>query len=308
MVAVKLEGEADGGAAARLGVDREEVDPVVLGDKVLDDLKVVDAALDESGHAADRVGPGEGVNVVLDGQHGGGVDGSPGENASVDLALLGHPKNLGKGAVFGHVALEALDGPGGKDEDAMGPLSSEDLLPGVCGDVELLPRHLHGEASGGCVAKGEALPVIANEITSSLDPNTASGTVEGEEDVVLGVHLGQVGKVAIIGSVLVDSHGVLKLEVGDGISEPPLSETLPVANVNVTGAEHVPHSHLVGSSVGSGDNADKVVLRDVEEPLGLVNGVLQGGLADLGCAYGGIWCLCEYTQCDLRPMQPTTDQ
>jgi len=101
-------------------------------------------------------------------------------------------------------------------------LPAEDLLPAVGGNIELLPRHVHGEAGGGSVAEGKALAVVRDEIASLLDANSGGGAVEGETDVVLGVDLGEVREGSVVGCVLVDIDSVAEVEVGDGVTEPAL--------------------------------------------------------------------------------------
>jgi len=82
--------------------------------------------------------------------------------------------------------------------------------------------------------------------------------------------------------VLVDSDGIPKFQVADGIGEPSLAERFPMTNIDVAGTEDVPHGHLVGAGVGGGDNADEVVIRDAEDALGLRDGKGKTLLAELG--------------------------
>lgn len=103
--------------------------------------------------------------------------------------------------------------------------SSENLLPRVSSNIELLPRHIHSKASTSSITQSQPLPIILNPITVGY-ADSGSGTVEGEADVVVGVDEGEVGEVTVVGGVLGDGYGVLELEVAGGVAEPALSETV----------------------------------------------------------------------------------
>lgn len=260
----------------------QKVNPFVFFDEFFHNGKVGFGFLDESGKSTDGGTPFQGVNVVLDGQHGGGVDGGSLEDGGIDLALLDHAKNLGKRTVFRSVGFETLDGSGTQDEHTVGSFSSQNLLPRVGGDIKLFPRHVHGKAGRGSIAHGDTGSVVRNEITSSRNTNSRGGSVEGEANVVVRVGLRHIGKGSVVGSVFVDLDRVSEVEVGNGITEPSLSEGFPVEDIDVLGSQHVPHGHFVGSGIGGGDNSDEVVLRDAQDALCLVNGVSETFLSDLG--------------------------
>ena len=300
LISSQVQSKANRGGRAGLGILGKEVDPGrVLANKLVHDGEVVLGPLDEGGDTAERVSPGEGINVILNGKHGGGVDGGTLEDTGIELALLGKTEDLGKGAVLRGEGLETLNSTGAEDEDAVSTLTTEDLLPGVGGDVELLPGHVHGKAGRGGIAEGKALAIVGDEIASLLDADAGGGTVEGEADVIFGVGLAKVGKFTVVGSVLVDGDGIPKLQVADGIGEPALAEGFPMTNIDVAGAEDVPHGHLVSTGVGGGDDADEVVIGNAKEALGLRNGKGKTLLAELGAVRAAEDALVEVS--DLVP-------
>mmetsp|Transcript_5831 Transcript_5831/g.15814 ORF Transcript_5831/g.15814 Transcript_5831/m.15814 type:complete len:417 (-) Transcript_5831:227-1477(-) len=282
LIGIQIQRQANGGGGTCGWVLGEEVDPFVLRDKVFEDAEVVLAHLDESVDATRSVSPLQGVDVVLDSEHGWCVDGGTFEDSGIDLSLLDHAEDLWQRTVLRCVGLQSFDGAWAEDEDTVGTLSSENLLPGVGGDVELLPWHIHGEASGGGIAKGEPGSVIGDEVAAILDADTGGGSVEGEADVVIRIGLGEVWETAVVGGELGDLDGVLELEVGDGIREPSLAEGFPVADVDVALSEDVPHGHLVGSGVGGWHDTDVVVIWDLQDALGLADGECETLLSDLG--------------------------
>ena len=107
----------------------------------------------QAAQAADRVGPLERVDVVLDAEHGGGVDGGAFEDPTVELALLGQPEDLGQRAVGRAEALEPRHRTWAEDEHTVRPLAPEHLLPRVRRDVALLPGNVHRECRRGGVAQ-----------------------------------------------------------------------------------------------------------------------------------------------------------
>ena len=90
------------------------------------------------GQAADAGGPLQGVEVVLDAQHRGRVDGRALEDVEVDLAALGHAEQL-RHRPGGRVALQPGHGAGRQDQHAVRGLAAERLLPGEGDDIELGP-------------------------------------------------------------------------------------------------------------------------------------------------------------------------
>ena len=81
------------------------------------------------------------------------------------------------------------------------------------------------------------------------------------------------------------------MEVGNGIPEPSLAERLPVAYIDITCSEHVPHGHFVGSGIAGGYDADGVVVGDAQELFGVGDGQGEAFFADFG-AVGSAHCSC----------------
>ena len=67
----------------------------------------------------------------------------------------------------------------------------------------------------------------------------------------------------------------------DCVIVPALAEALPVARVHGSLAEHVPHGHLVGPGVAGGHDGAEVVVRHLQNALGVLDGLAQPGLAEL---------------------------
>ena len=70
--------------------------------------------------------------------------------------------------------------------------------------------------------------------------------------------------------MLRDVDRITELCVEDGVGEPSLPEALP------------PHGHLVHPSVGRGDDADEVVVGDVEHALCLIDSEFETFPLELG--------------------------
>mmetsp|Transcript_10117 Transcript_10117/g.18163 ORF Transcript_10117/g.18163 Transcript_10117/m.18163 type:complete len:218 (-) Transcript_10117:115-768(-) len=164
----------------------------------------------------------------------------------------------------------------------MGSLSSQNLLPTVRGNIQLLPWHVHGEDRRGGVTQRQTGPVIGDPIASILHAHAASSSVESEANIPVFVRLGQIGKLSVSCSVLSHLDRVAELEVADGIGEPAFAEALPVADVDVLGSKHVPHGHFIRASVGGGDDSDEVIIGDAEHALRFVDGEFETFLSEFG--------------------------
>mmetsp|Transcript_53466 Transcript_53466/g.159979 ORF Transcript_53466/g.159979 Transcript_53466/m.159979 type:complete len:422 (+) Transcript_53466:546-1811(+) len=282
LIGIEIERQTDGRGRSRRLILGEEIDPIVLGHERFDGGEVILGPLHESRLAPHGIGPLQRVDVILHGDHGGSIDGGALEYSRLDLALLGESKDLGEGTVLGGVGFEAFDGAGTENEHSVGALSPQHLLPRVGGDVELVPGHIHGEACRGGVAHGQSGPIVRDEIGPVRDAHARGRAIEGETNVVVAAGLGQIGKLAVVGRVLGDVDGVPQFQVGDGVGEPSLAEGFPVADVDVAGAEHVPHGHLVRARVGGGDDADEIIVGHSEDALRLGDGQREAFLAELG--------------------------
>mmetsp|Transcript_15789 Transcript_15789/g.43676 ORF Transcript_15789/g.43676 Transcript_15789/m.43676 type:complete len:287 (-) Transcript_15789:588-1448(-) len=207
-VGSQVQCEADGSARASGGILGQEVNPVVFFNKFLHDGKVGLGLGNQSRKSADGIGPFQGVDVILNSQHGRRVDGGSLEDSAINLSLFDHAENLWKRSPFGCVRFQSLNGLGTEDEHTVGSFSSQNLLPRVGGDIKLFPRHIHGEASRSGIAHGDTGTVVRDEVAAGGNTNSRGSTVEGEADVVVRVGLGHIGERSVIGSVFVDFNAV----------------------------------------------------------------------------------------------------
>ena len=160
----------------------------------------------------------------------------------------------------------------------MGALAAEHLLPGEGDDIELGPIEPLGEGRRGGVADGEARAVSRDPVAIG-HLHARRGAVPGEDHVMVEIHGGEVGDVAIAGG---DDAGVLQLELLDHIRDPALAEAFPGEHVDAPRAEQRPHGHFDRAGVGGGHDADEIVGGDLQDFAGEIDGQLQLHLADLG--------------------------
>lgn len=263
---------------ARLRLHGQEVDPVVLAHELGDDAGIAVGALHQAVEPAHLPGPFQRVDIVLDRQHGGGVDGLAGEDALDQLAARGHAEDFRQrpGRL---VAFEPGDGARREHDHAMRGLAAEHLLPGEGDDIEFWPVEALGEGGGGGVADGQPLAIVSDPAGVD-DAHARGGTVPGEDDVaVLGVDLLQVRQFAIGG---VEGADIRKLELLDDIGDPAGAEALPTDHVDAAGAQQRPERHLDGAGIGGRHDADAVIGGDLQHLARQVDRSFQLVLADLG--------------------------
>ena len=137
-----------------------------------DGRRVRVGARDQRVEPADRIRPGERVEVVLDAQHGRRVDRLAGEEALDELAALRHAEDL-RHRPGRRVGLKPLDGARREHDHAVLRLAAEHLLPGEGHDIELVERQRLREGGAGRVADRQAGAVRAR---SSRRPARARRT------------------------------------------------------------------------------------------------------------------------------------
>lgn len=279
--------QAHRGVRARLRLQREEVDPVVLAHELGDDAGVAIGTLHEAVEPADLLGPGQRIEIILDREHGRRVDRLAGEDALGELAARGHAEDFRQrpGRLVGQ---EPLDRTGREHDHAMRGLAAEHLLPGEGDDIELGPIELLGEGGRGRVADRQPLAVIGDP--AGVDDAHARGrAVPGEDDVaVLAVDLLQVRQFAIGGG---EGAHIRQLELLGDVGDPALAKALPGDHVDAAGAQHRPHRHLDGAGVGGRHDADAVIGRDLQHLARQVDREFELVLADLGAVRAAERCI-----------------
>ena len=75
---------------------------------------------------------------------------------------------------------------------------------------------------------------------------------------------------------------IIEFQLLDHICHPAFSEALPGEHVHGPGAKQGPQRHLHGAGVRRRHDADAVILGHPKEHTGLVDGLLELGLAELG--------------------------
>ena len=160
----------------------------------------------------------------------------------------------------------------------MGALAAEHLLPGVGDDIELGPIEPLGESRRGGVADGEAGPVSRYPVAIG-NLHARRGAVPGEDHIMVEIHGGEIGDVAIARG---DDADVLQLELLDHIGDPALAEAFPGQHVDATRAKQRPHGHFDCAGVGGGHDTDEIISGDLQDFAREVDGQLQLHLSDLG--------------------------
>ena len=196
-----------------------------------------------------------------------------GEDAGDQLALGGEAEELGQ-RPDRRVALQSFDRAGGEDQHAVLRLAAEHLLPGEGDHIELVEGKRLGEGGAGGVADGEAAALHRYPVAVG-DAHAGGGAVPGEHHVAGKINLGEVGELAVAG---LDHMHVVEAQLLDHVGHPAGAEALPCQNVDAARAQHRPQRHLHGAGVRGGNDADAVVVGDLQDIAGLVYGLLQACL------------------------------
>src|SRR6516225_6496872 len=126
-------------------IAREEFDPWRRRHPIGDHFGIGIGARHQRLEPADRFRPGERVEIILDAQHRRGVDGLAFEDALVELAAFGQPKDL-RQRPGRRVAFQALDRARRQDQHPVRRLAAQRLLPGEGDGIELRPIEFLREA------------------------------------------------------------------------------------------------------------------------------------------------------------------
>src|SRR5579863_1060788 len=121
--------QADAGVRAGFGDPGQEIDPRRARDPIGDNFCVRVGAGEQSLRSTERLRPLQRVDIVLDAQHRGRVDGLAFEKALGQFAALGKAEELRQGP-SGRIGLEAFGGARREDDHPMRRLAAEDFLPG----------------------------------------------------------------------------------------------------------------------------------------------------------------------------------
>ena len=263
-----------GGTGCRVGGEMR--DPVALGDELGHFRGVGVGPLDERLAPADRPRPVERQEIILHGEHRRRVDRRALENALVELAALGHAKDLGQRPGRG-VILQPRDGARRQDQNAMRRLAAHNLLPGEGRHIELVPGQLHREGRRGRIAQRQPL-AVRRDHRAVGHAHARGRAVPGEADIAVVIERGHVHDLAVIG--LMDTR--IELELLDRVGHPAGAEALPGDHLDRALSEQRPHRHLEGAGVGGGHDPDAVIVGHAEDLAGAVDRGLELGLARLG--------------------------
>ena len=187
--------QTDRGVRARRRIDGEIGDPRRLRDPVVERLGVGVGARDQALQPADRLRPGERIEIIFHAQHRRRVDGLAFEDAFVQLAALGHAEDL-RQRPRRLVGLEPLDRARRQDEHAVRGFAAQHLLPGEGHDIELGQIERLRERGGGRVADRQAL-AVGRDPVGVRHAHAGGRAVPGEDDVGVAVDLRQIGQFAV---------------------------------------------------------------------------------------------------------------
>mmetsp|Transcript_20780 Transcript_20780/g.42007 ORF Transcript_20780/g.42007 Transcript_20780/m.42007 type:complete len:295 (-) Transcript_20780:370-1254(-) len=233
LVSLKVQGEANRGVGSRLLVFGEETGPFGLGHPILEDTQVGLRTGDESLETTNLSAPLQTVQVVLNANHGRGINRSTLENAVDELSTLSKTENLRKRDV-GSVSFQAFYSTWAENEHAVGTLATKNLLPGVSCDVGLGPINVHSEDSRRGVIKGNTRTVVGDPV-KIRHAHTRSSAVEGENDVVIFVNALQVRNLTVPSRNL--TH-ILNLKLLGDVGQPSFSKGFPVEHIYGLGTKH----------------------------------------------------------------------
>ncbi len=268
--------QADAGVRAGRRNASEVVDPGRALDPSGERLRVGVGPGEKRFRAAERLRPLQRVEIVLDAQHGGRVDGVALEKTFGQLAALGEPENFWQRPCR-RIGFQPLGRPGAQDDHAVRALAAENFLPGEGHDVEFRPVELLREHGGRRVADRQAL-AVGGDPAGVGHADAGRRAVPGEDDVLVEIDTCQVGKLAI---GRLQCPRVLDFQLLDDVGDPALAKTFPGEHVHAARAEHRPQRHLDRAGVRAGRNADAIVRRDPEHLAGQVDRKLELGFADL---------------------------
>src|SRR5580704_8835605 len=268
--------KTDAGVRACLGRAGEEIDPRRAVDPICARFGVSVGAGKKRLQAAERLRPVQGVEIVLNAQHGGGVDGLALKKAFGELAARGETEKL-RQRPGRRVGLEAFGRTRAQDDDAMRPLAPENLLPGERHDIELRPIELLGKGRRCGVADRQPFAVAGDPI-AVRHANAGGSAIPGENDVVVEIDLRQVRQFAVWRFECAD---VLELELLDDVGHPALAKAFPGENIDAARAEKRPERHLDGAGVGAWGYPDAIVGGNAQHFAGEVDRQLKLGFADL---------------------------
>jgi hypothetical protein len=221
--------------------------------------------------------PLQGVEIVLDAQHRGRVDGLALEDALDQLSGLRHAKDL-RNRPGRRVGFEPFDRARAQDDHAVRGLAAERLLPGEGGDVELRPVEVLRERGRRGVADRQARPVCRNPGAVG-NANARRRAVPGEHDIVVEIDRGEIRQIAVGG---LEGANVLELEFLENIRDPAFAEAFPRENVDAARAEQRPQRHFDGAGVRSRRDADAVAGGNAKNLACQIDGELEFALAELG--------------------------
>ena len=234
------------------------------------------------GQATDLFGPFQGVHCIFHAKHRRRVDGGPLEDVEGNLAAppflarLGHAEELGH-RPGGRVALQAGYRAGREHQHAVGGFPAQRLLPGKGHGIEFGPVEVLGEGRRGGVANDDAFTVGGDEISIG-HAYARRRAVPSEDQVGIGAHLAEVRQLAIWGV----EHFGGQLELLDHVGHPILAEAFEGQELHRLGTEHGPHSHLDGTGIGAGDDADQEVVGNLQHLTSAGDCLDDARLAQLG--------------------------
>ena len=177
---------------------------------------------------------------------------SPLKMPSISLPPLVSRKIFGK-RPGRNVALQPLDRAGSEDQHAVAALPAQHLLPGVGGDIDLVPGQVLRERRRGRVADGEARAVVGDPV-AVRHTHARGRAVPGEDDVARHVDRREIGEPAIIGP----RDGRVELQLLDHVGHPALAEAFPGEQGDRARPEQAPQGHLDRAGIGGGHDADAV--------------------------------------------------
>src|SRR5262249_26703923 len=146
------------------GILGQEIDPRRACDPTRDRVCVGVGSRDQGLESAQRFRPLQGVEIVFNAQHRRGVNGLALEDTFVELATLGHAKDLWQWPSR-LVALEPCDGARGEDQHAVCRFTPKCLLPGKGHDIELRPIQGLRESSRRGVADCKTVAIGSDPIS-----------------------------------------------------------------------------------------------------------------------------------------------
>ena len=148
--------------------------------------------------------------------------------------------------------------------------ATQNFLPAIGHDIQLVPGHRHRKRRRRRVANRQPFAVIGNPVGMRHD-HARSRPIPGKDDIMREIGLGQIGKLAKFGD---KAARFQRLELFQTIRDPVLAKAFPRENIDRTHAQKRPQSGFDRACIAGCHNAHQIIRREFEQGFGFIDGAL----------------------------------